>query len=368
MISVATGGSRIEQVQAEFEKTFDAVSAELSRRGIENSLPYRDLWQWYGRWSGTDELKTYQSRRNFVSALFDPLVATVAQSETTTQTEWSNPMARRSTAQPPIPSKPKLNTRQMQAAIERIERRMKDVDGLNISELDKWSPIVDALQASIDHALARAFGQDTIEYKRYRRTVNWAQDIPSFGADTTLEQYRADVTKGKAEVLVMLQEAMRALNEELEETRDAESPLSPTSLRHSSGQSIVIGHGASPLWRELKDFVKDTLNLPVAEFNSVSVAGVATVARLTEMLNDAAFAFIVMTAEDEQPDGSIRARENVVHEAGLFQGRLGFKKAIILLEGGCKEFSNIQGGKLGFPRETSPQGSSKFVVCLNAKD
>jgi predicted nucleotide-binding protein len=33
----------------------------------------------------------------------------------------------------------------------------------------------------------------------------------------------------------------------------------------------------------------------------------------------------------------------VVHEAGLFQGRLGFTKAIVLLEDGCEEFSNIQG-------------------------
>ncbi len=42
---------------------------------------------------------------------------------------------------------------------------------------------------------------------------------------------------------------------------------------------------------------------------------------------------------------------NVVHEAGLFQGRLGFTKAIVLLEEGCKEFTNIQGlGQIRFPR------------------
>ena len=81
------------------------------------------------------------------------------------------------------------------------------------------------------------------------------------------------------------------------------------------------------------------------------VAGVPTAERLGEMLDAAAFAFLIMTAEDEQPDGKVRARENVVHEAGLFQGRLGFKKAIILLEAGCEEFSNIHGlGYIGFPK------------------
>ena len=40
-----------------------------------------------------------------------------------------------------------------------------------------------------------------------------------------------------------------------------------------------------------------------------------------------------------------------VHEAGLFQGRLGFTKAIILVEEGCKEFSNAEGlGQIRFPK------------------
>ena len=33
----------------------------------------------------------------------------------------------------------------------------------------------------------------------------------------------------------------------------------------------------------------------------------------------------------------------MIHEAGLFQGHLGFNRAIILLEEGTEEFSNIQG-------------------------
>lgn len=44
------------------------------------------------------------------------------------------------------------------------------------------------------------------------------------------------------------------------------------------------------------------------------------------------------------------ARQNVIHEAGLFQGRLGFMRAIVLLEEGCEEFSNIHGlGQIRFP-------------------
>ena len=99
-------------------------------------------------------------------------------------------------------------------------------------------------------------------------------------------------------------------------------------------------------------FIREHLEqkLPWDEFNRVPVAGVTNIGRLSQMLNDAAIGFLVMTAEDEHSDGTTHARENVVHEAGLFQGKLGFSKAIILLEEGCKEFSNIEGlGQIRFP-------------------
>lgn len=116
------------------------------------------------------------------------------------------------------------------------------------------------------------------------------------------------------------------------------------------GTNIFIGHGRSSHWRELKDFVNDRLGLPWDEFNRVPVAGVTNVTRLAQMLDQASFAFLVMTAEDEQADGNLHARMNVIHEVGLFQGRLGFERAIVLLEEGCQEFSNIQGlGQIRFP-------------------
>jgi predicted nucleotide-binding protein len=115
-------------------------------------------------------------------------------------------------------------------------------------------------------------------------------------------------------------------------------------------QKIFIGHGHSLVWHELKDFLQDHFHLTIDEFNSVSTAGVAIPNRLEEMLHNAAFAFLILTAEDEQADGTLRARENVVHEAGLFQGRLGFKKAILLLEETCDKFSNAHGlGYISFP-------------------
>ena len=117
------------------------------------------------------------------------------------------------------------------------------------------------------------------------------------------------------------------------------------------GTNVFIGHGHSSVWKDLKDFIQDRLHLPWDEFNRVPVAGFTNITRLSQMLDEAAIALLIMTAEDEQADGKQHARQNVIHEAGLFQGRLGFERAIILLEEGCDEFSNVQGlGQIRFPR------------------
>lgn len=125
-----------------------------------------------------------------------------------------------------------------------------------------------------------------------------------------------------------------------------------SSQKPTVSRRIFIGHGHSAAWRELKDFIENRLGLQTDEFNSEPTAGKPTTERLEQMLNAAAVAFLVMTGEDEQHDGKSHARLNVVHEVGLFRGRLGFKRAIVLLEDKCEEFSNIAGlGQIRFPKD-----------------
>ncbi|MCD1249613.1 TIR domain-containing protein [Vibrio cholerae] len=114
---------------------------------------------------------------------------------------------------------------------------------------------------------------------------------------------------------------------------------------------VFIGHGRSLLWRDLSHFLSERLKLDWDEFNREATAGLSIKERLETMLDQASFAFLIMTAEDEHADRTLHARENVIHEVGLFQGRLTFKRAIILLEDGCQEFSNIHGvGQIRFPK------------------
>lgn len=64
-----------------------------------------------------------------------------------------------------------------------------------------------------------------------------------------------------------------------------------------------------------------------------------------------------MVPGTERSDGVKTARANVIHEVGLFQGRLGFEKAIVLLEQGCEEFSNI----VGITQIRFPPGNIKAI-------
>ena len=106
---------------------------------------------------------------------------------------------------------------------------------------------------------------------------------------------------------------------------------------------VFVGHGSNPQWRDLKDHLHEQHGYDVEAYEIGSRAGHAIRDILEDMMKRSSFAFLVMTGEDEDKSGKVHARLNVIHEAGLFQGKLGFSRAVILLEEGTEEFSNISG-------------------------
>lgn len=113
--------------------------------------------------------------------------------------------------------------------------------------------------------------------------------------------------------------------------------------RSQTQPHIFIGHGRHPAWRDLKDHLHEKHGFAVDAYETGARAGYSIKEFLEECQGDTDFALLVHTAEDEDSLGELHARENVVHETGLFQGRLGLRRAIVLREDGCKEFSNLAG-------------------------
>jgi len=113
---------------------------------------------------------------------------------------------------------------------------------------------------------------------------------------------------------------------------------------------VFIGHGNNTQWRELKDHLHDKHNMDVEYYERGARAGLTINEVLDNMVTKSSFALLVLMGEDEDKEGNLHARENVIHELGLFQARLGWRRAIILLEEGVQEFSNIHGvNQIRFP-------------------
>lgn len=112
----------------------------------------------------------------------------------------------------------------------------------------------------------------------------------------------------------------------------------------SGSKAVFIAHGHSKLWNEVLRFLHDDLNISdVNYFEKDSHVGRSIADALSDFRKETNFAIVVMTAEDEMPNNTKRTRQNVIHEIGFFQGKLGFEKVAILKQDGVESFSNIDG-------------------------
>ena len=131
-------------------------------------------------------------------------------------------------------------------------------------------------------------------------------------------------------------------------------------------KTVFIGHGGDSQWRDLKDHLQDKHGIEVVAYEVGPRAGMSIKEVLQGMLNESSVAFLVLTAEDMHTDGDMHARENVIHELGLFQARLGFERAIVLLEEGVTEFSNILGvNQIRFPRGRIRETFGDVISVIN---
>lgn len=107
---------------------------------------------------------------------------------------------------------------------------------------------------------------------------------------------------------------------------------------------VFITHGGDPTWREVERFIQNECNpnLPTLELAYEASKGRTIIEKLDDESNNCSYAVVVMTGEDEANE-ELRARENVVHEIGFFQGRYGRNRVCLLHEEGVNIPSNLSG-------------------------
>lgn len=80
MIAVSTGGPRIQDENDKYIACYKAVDRWLNLLRLDNPNPYKDLWEWYGRWSQGD-LPSYASRRTFIPDMYAATIETIEKSD-----------------------------------------------------------------------------------------------------------------------------------------------------------------------------------------------------------------------------------------------------------------------------------------------
>jgi hypothetical protein len=156
---------------------------------------------------------------------------------------------------------------------------------------------------------------------------------------------RIQSREGQAFVVVEVADALKA-TEVLDAVGNILREFPPVPVEEPSVArgpiTVFIGHGGSDAWEVVRDYL-GAEGFNVIHFDSDERVGENTLYAIDGMLRESDVAVVVMTGNDEMVDGTKRARENVVHEIGLSQGRLGIPNTFILLENGCSEFTNIAG-------------------------
>ena len=135
--------------------------------------------------------------------------------------------------------------------------------------------------------------------------------------------------------------------------------LAVWSQRNSSGsvlsprpRRVFISHGRNEAWRKVQEYIEKTIEIPTLQLTQEANRGRIILQNLIEESDNCAYAVIIMTGDDTTTDEQTRARENVLHEIGYFQGKYGASKVCLLHEVGVNIPTNIQGvAYIPFPKE-----------------
>ncbi|MGA3288133.1 MAG: nucleotide-binding protein [Bacteroidota bacterium] len=106
---------------------------------------------------------------------------------------------------------------------------------------------------------------------------------------------------------------------------------------------VFISHGRNQDWLQVQVYIEKDVKVQTLELAQEPNKGRTVLQKLGEESDKCSFAVIVMTGDDDLGVGAPRARENVMHEIGFFQGKYGLERVCLLYEEGTNIPSNIHG-------------------------
>ncbi|NIE82528.1 MULTISPECIES: nucleotide-binding protein [unclassified Burkholderia] len=222
----------------------------------------------------------------------------------------------------------------IERGIARLQERIDALRAFDFQALTKDGilPELAALSAAIADTLERCFGRDTPAYRRYKlATALRPMQSRSFENEFYLRQ---EVREHFDRSVALLQDAQRALREDLEDAVHA--PAKPVESAVSLSRRVFVVHGHDGEARETVARFLAKLGFEPIILHEQANQG-RTIIEKFEAHGDVGFAVVLLTPDDEGRamggELQLRARQNVVLELGYFIGKLGRDKVCALKRG-----------------------------------
>jgi len=228
----------------------------------------------------------------------------------------------------------------------------------------KTKPIVFTAYGSIDNVKS-AYKKKIFDYVE--------KGLPESRAELLASVYKAsNAPNNKFQFYLsekennLLSELLPAYNNDLNQI--IVKGLNLVKSNNKSGiDCIFIAHGNNKEWREVETYIKDELKFKVLAYETESHSVEFTHEAIENLLDKCNFAVIVMSDDDYTKEGKARARQNVIHEMGLFQGRYGHKRVIVMKKKSVELNSNLIGKNLIEYHNNIDEGFHKLKKALGKK-
>jgi predicted nucleotide-binding protein len=242
-----------------------------------------------------------------------------------------------------------LSPAQIQVNIQRLDDRLKELSAFQSTNLVKGrSPELIALQSAIAETLSRCFGDGSAAYLRYSRAAN-IQVIKRISAYSTDFDFRTPTLRNVAESIALLNEAKRALQEDLVDLQHSITEHSRVDVPQPPASNrvfVVHGHDESAL-QGLARFL-EKLGLEAIILREQVDQGRTIIEKFEACASGVGFAVVLLTPDDvgsavKATEPNARARQNVIFELGYFSGKLGRGKVCLLRKGSVEIPSDLFG-------------------------
>lgn len=164
------------------------------------------------------------------------------------------------------------------------------------------------------------------------------------GVNTRHPQYRLKtLTERVDSKITELESLLAKVNLMHSEVETSRTSITIQEEAIASNDTVFIIHGHDDAMKKAVQLFLTRANLKDIVLHEQPDKNRTVIEKLIEEGNSAAYVIALLSPDDTQEDGTVRARQNVVLEIGYFIGRLGREKVRLLRKGEVVIPSDLQG-------------------------